>query len=51
MTAVFGLGGIKPEIGFTVAVLDHIIKKFNYFNRRRSSPLRTRTQVERSALY
>lgn len=27
LTAVFGLGGIKPEIGFTVAVLDHIIKK------------------------
>jgi uncharacterized protein (TIRG00374 family) len=26
LTAVFGLGGIKPEIGFTVAVLDHIIK-------------------------
>ncbi len=26
LTAVFGLGGIKPEIAFTVAVLDHIIK-------------------------
>ena len=26
LTAVFGLGGIEPEIGFTVAVLDHIIK-------------------------
>ncbi len=26
LTAVFGLGGIKPELGFTVAVLDHIIK-------------------------
>jgi glycosyltransferase AglD len=26
LTAVFGLGGIKPEIGFTVAVIDHIIK-------------------------
>lgn len=26
LTAVFGLGGINPEIGFTVAVLDHIIK-------------------------
>ncbi|WP_255333840.1 flippase-like domain-containing protein [Methanosarcina sp. KYL-1] len=26
LTAVFGLGGIKPEVGFTVAVLDHIIK-------------------------
>jgi glycosyltransferase AglD len=26
LTAVFSLGGIKPEIGFTVAVLDHIIK-------------------------
>lgn len=26
LTAVFGIGGIKPEIGFTVAVLDHIIK-------------------------
>ncbi|MDD2338841.1 MAG: flippase-like domain-containing protein [Methanosarcina sp.] len=26
LTAVFGLGGIKPEIGFTVAVLDHFIK-------------------------
>ncbi|MDD3246742.1 MAG: flippase-like domain-containing protein [Methanosarcina sp.] len=26
LTAVFGLGGIRPEIGFTVAVLDHIIK-------------------------
>ncbi|WP_269850314.1 lysylphosphatidylglycerol synthase domain-containing protein [Methanosarcina horonobensis] len=27
LTAVFGLGGIRPELGFTVAVLDHIIKK------------------------
>ncbi|MGB9928081.1 MAG: flippase-like domain-containing protein [Methanosarcina sp.] len=26
LTAVFALGGIKPEIGFTVAVVDHIIK-------------------------
>jgi len=26
LTAVFALGGIRPEIGFTVAVLDHIIK-------------------------
>ncbi|AKB77042.1 Dolichol-P-glucose synthetase [Methanosarcina horonobensis HB-1 = JCM 15518] len=26
LTAVFGLGGIRPELGFTVAVLDHIIK-------------------------
>jgi len=26
LTAVFGLGGIKPEIAFTVAVVDHIIK-------------------------
>jgi glycosyltransferase AglD len=26
LTAVFVLGGIKPELGFTVAVLDHIIK-------------------------
>jgi glycosyltransferase AglD len=26
LTAVFGIGGISPEIGFTVAVLDHIIK-------------------------
>ncbi|AKB73751.1 Dolichol-P-glucose synthetase [Methanosarcina lacustris Z-7289] len=26
LTAVFGLGGIRPEVGFTVAVLDHIIK-------------------------
>ncbi|RXA16827.1 flippase-like domain-containing protein [Methanosarcina sp. MSH10X1] len=26
LTAVFALGGIEPEIGFTVAVLDHIIK-------------------------
>ena len=26
VTAVFALGGIEPEIGFTVAVLDHIIK-------------------------
>jgi uncharacterized protein (TIRG00374 family) len=26
LTAVFGLGGIKPEIAFTVTVVDHIIK-------------------------
>jgi uncharacterized protein (TIRG00374 family) len=26
LTAVFGLGGISPEIGFTVAVVDHVIK-------------------------
>jgi uncharacterized protein (TIRG00374 family) len=26
LTAVFALGGIEPKIGFTVAVLDHIIK-------------------------
>jgi conserved hypothetical protein len=26
LTAVFGLGGINPNIGFTVAVIDHIIK-------------------------
>lgn len=26
LTAVLGLGGIRPEVGFTVAVLDHIIK-------------------------
>lgn len=26
LTAVFGIGGINPEIGFTAAVLDHIIK-------------------------
>lgn len=26
LTAVFGLGGIKPEIAFTVAVIDHVIK-------------------------
>jgi uncharacterized protein (TIRG00374 family) len=26
LTAVFGLGGINPQIAFTVAVIDHIIK-------------------------
>lgn len=26
LTAVFGLGGIRPELGFMVAVVDHIIK-------------------------
>jgi uncharacterized protein (TIRG00374 family) len=26
LTAVFSLGGIKPELAFTVAVVDHIIK-------------------------
>lgn len=26
LTAILGLGGIKPEIAFTVVVLDHIIK-------------------------
>ncbi len=26
LTAVFGLGGIKPEVAFTVAVVDHVIK-------------------------